>query len=245
MSKELKPCPCDPATKCLMEESCYGCETYSNWYDHHPNGPIEDALYLSNKLMTEAARCDHDEINKLRAELDEIKEQTARIIADDHAKDEVHCGCCVVLRAELEQAMAERDEAEARERELRDMQREHETVTEGTCKWCASVAKECIDEVEDVLSSALQWGIESEGFDAIVARETTVKARAIVRERDVHHWGQVAGEVRRERDALRAELEQAQALLRRCATFINDYSGGRKLDALQRDVAKHAEDKIC
>ena len=28
---KLKQCPCCPATKCIMEEPCLGCETYSAW----------------------------------------------------------------------------------------------------------------------------------------------------------------------------------------------------------------------
>ena len=28
---ELKPCPCSPATTCMMDELCYGCEEYARW----------------------------------------------------------------------------------------------------------------------------------------------------------------------------------------------------------------------
>lgn len=29
--KELMPCPCCRATTCIMNKSCLGCETYSEW----------------------------------------------------------------------------------------------------------------------------------------------------------------------------------------------------------------------
>ena len=29
--RELNQCPCCPATKCLMDEPCLGCETYAEW----------------------------------------------------------------------------------------------------------------------------------------------------------------------------------------------------------------------
>lgn len=28
---KLNQCPCCPATKCLMDEPCLGCETYAEW----------------------------------------------------------------------------------------------------------------------------------------------------------------------------------------------------------------------
>jgi len=31
MSEELHQCPCDEAVKCIMDEPCLGCETYSEW----------------------------------------------------------------------------------------------------------------------------------------------------------------------------------------------------------------------
>jgi len=29
--KKIYPCPCCPATKCIMDEPCLGCETYDEW----------------------------------------------------------------------------------------------------------------------------------------------------------------------------------------------------------------------
>ena len=31
LMSELRECPCDPSCKCLMDEPCYGCETYGEW----------------------------------------------------------------------------------------------------------------------------------------------------------------------------------------------------------------------
>lgn len=28
---KLYPCPCSPATKCIMDEPCLTCETYGEW----------------------------------------------------------------------------------------------------------------------------------------------------------------------------------------------------------------------
>lgn len=35
-AEDLHQCPCDPATKCLMDEPCLGCETYSKWINIRP-----------------------------------------------------------------------------------------------------------------------------------------------------------------------------------------------------------------
>ncbi len=39
VKSNLSQCPCCPATKCLMDESCLGCETYSQWLEK--NGKCE------------------------------------------------------------------------------------------------------------------------------------------------------------------------------------------------------------
>lgn len=31
IDSDLNQCPCCPATRCLMDEPCLGCETYSTW----------------------------------------------------------------------------------------------------------------------------------------------------------------------------------------------------------------------
>jgi len=33
MSDELNQCPCCPATKCVMDMPCLGCETYAEWHN--------------------------------------------------------------------------------------------------------------------------------------------------------------------------------------------------------------------
>ncbi len=44
---DLHQCPCEPATKCLMDEPCLGCETYAEWLErsgYRPDIIAENAL---------------------------------------------------------------------------------------------------------------------------------------------------------------------------------------------------------
>ena len=38
-NRELKPCPYNQAVKCIMDEGCYGCETFSKYMANDTNEP--------------------------------------------------------------------------------------------------------------------------------------------------------------------------------------------------------------
>jgi len=73
----------------------------------------EGKSYSFEELAVENARL-KKEVEELKEHKQEIEEGFKRIVADDRAKDEVHCGCCVELRlgiAKLEVENAVKDKA--------------------------------------------------------------------------------------------------------------------------------------
>ena len=59
--RELNQCPCCPATKCLMDEPCLGCETYAEWSAKPtskereaktPKEIIQWCIWKHNNMMT-------------------------------------------------------------------------------------------------------------------------------------------------------------------------------------------------
>jgi len=82
--------------------------------------PKIEALIAKNDTMYEQVTQAEDAQTVAEEELRDMRTTMDRIVADDTWKDEVHCGCCVMLRAEVERLGALIDERDSIADGLRD-----------------------------------------------------------------------------------------------------------------------------
>ena len=65
------------------------------------------SLEKDSEAETESAFLWKKRAEEAEVELAEYRASLERTVTDDHAKDEVHCGCCVELRVEVKRLRAE------------------------------------------------------------------------------------------------------------------------------------------
>jgi len=85
--ERLKMCQSDKATKSILYTDTIGGEQV-----------CRDDMWAISTTTLNALTASEQRVKELEAEAQEEQDEFRRVVEDDRAKDEVHCGCCVELR---------------------------------------------------------------------------------------------------------------------------------------------------